>query len=423
MGRLEKLLKMLTRPRRTREYTGPTPHSVAIQERKRSNRPHDFLIQERQKIEAQRQLAQDQKTAQDAFDLMNDWQIRTGNIIQTNRVRRKVNEKLFEAELRLEERRNALSALLLREEEEYAKELEVHFRGESLIERQAKMRQRAKELAEKRESERLKIVNEKNEQQWRQECVELRPVLSRRHQDQVCAARKHQIETKAMIAAEKRHEDDLYAALWKQDEQVKAAREVAETAEQLKRNQDTLDILRIQVAAKEAQREAAKRVIEQEAELMNHERELRRREEEFKMNEQSMAQQSYRRELERNRIARLKRELRLKEEEQQLEKKILDEASRALNDEQTFTAELREQRIQYENQYSEFIKFVAIKLNSKKLNDKQKLKNHKKKEIESFMMLPHLNSQKFIVKMTLLIPTGNINVIWLIKWMNYLLVK
>ena len=97
-----------------------------------------------------------------------------------------------------------------------------------------------------------------------------------------------------MIAAEQRHEDDLYAALWKQDEQVKAAREVAETAEQLKRNQgrntfslwsshyiyifkDTLDILRIQVAAKEAQREAAKRVIEQEAELMSHERELRRR--------------------------------------------------------------------------------------------------------------------------------------------------
>jgi len=97
-------------------------------------------------------------------------------------------------------------------------------------------------------------------------------------------------------------------------------------------------------------------VIEQEAELMSHERELRRREEEFKMNEQSMAQQSYRRELERNRIARLKRELRLKEEEQQLEKKILDEASRALNDEQTFTAELREQRIQYENQYREYIR-------------------------------------------------------------------
>ena len=38
-----------------------------------------------------------------------------------------------------------------------------------------------------------------------------------------------------------------------------------------------LGVLAIQVAAKEAQREAAIRVIEQEAELMNHERELRRR--------------------------------------------------------------------------------------------------------------------------------------------------
>ena len=53
-----------------------------FKERKRSNRPHDFLIQERQRIEAQRQIAQDQKTAQDAFDLMNNWQIRTGNIIR-----------------------------------------------------------------------------------------------------------------------------------------------------------------------------------------------------------------------------------------------------------------------------------------------------------------------------------------------------
>ena len=85
----------------------------------------------------------------------------------------------------LEERKNALSALLLKEEEDYAKELEIHYRfiryhnvnlivyyrGESLIERQAKMRQRAKELADKREQERLKIVTEKNEQKWRQECV------------------------------------------------------------------------------------------------------------------------------------------------------------------------------------------------------------------------------------------------------------
>merc|ERR1712141_334684 len=48
------------------------------------------------------------------------------------------------------------------------------------------------------------------------------------------------------------------------------------------------------------------------------------------------------------------------EEEQLLEKKILEEASRALNDEATFTAELREQRIQYENQYREYIRQLRL---------------------------------------------------------------
>jgi len=103
------------------------------------------LIQERQKIESQRQLALDQKSAQDTFDLKNEWEKRTGNIIRVrhtvttlltninnnvkNRtIQRKVEKKLFESELKLEERKNALSALLLKEEEDYAKELEIHFR-------------------------------------------------------------------------------------------------------------------------------------------------------------------------------------------------------------------------------------------------------------------------------------------------------
>ena len=199
--------------RRTREFTGPTPHSVAIQERKRDSRPRDFLIQERQKKESERQLALDQKSTLETFSLKNEWEKRTNNVIrvssekipkkfkknifaQKNTIQRKVEGKLFEAELRLEERRNQLLSKLIEEDAQYARELEVHYRGESFIERQAKMRQRAKELADKRETERLKIVSEKNEQKWRQECVELRPVLSRRMQDQVCAARKHQIETK-----------------------------------------------------------------------------------------------------------------------------------------------------------------------------------------------------------------------------------
>ena len=78
--------------------------------------------------------------------------------------------KLFEDEIAIEERRNRLCAVLAAEEEKYLSELEEHLGGETQTERLAKMRQRAKALAQKREEERLKIVEEKSEQRWRGEC-------------------------------------------------------------------------------------------------------------------------------------------------------------------------------------------------------------------------------------------------------------
>jgi len=71
------LSKMLARPRKTREFTGPTPHSVAIEERTQTTRPRDYLIRERHRNEQQRQVAIDQKVAQEAFDLKNEWEKQT----------------------------------------------------------------------------------------------------------------------------------------------------------------------------------------------------------------------------------------------------------------------------------------------------------------------------------------------------------
>ena len=55
--------------------------------------------------------------------------------------------------------------MLLKEEEAYIKEMEA--KEETTLERQAKMRARAKFLKDKREQERLKIVEEKLDQRWR----------------------------------------------------------------------------------------------------------------------------------------------------------------------------------------------------------------------------------------------------------------
>jgi hypothetical protein len=49
------------------------------------------------------------------------------------------------------------------------------------------------------------------------------------------------------------------------------------------------------------------------------------------------------------------REKQMKEEEYKLEKEILNEASKALDDEATFTTELKDQRAQYENEYRNYI--------------------------------------------------------------------
>ena len=45
--------------------------------------------------------------------------------------------------------------------------MEMASKEETVLERQAKMRERAKHLKEKREAERLAVVHQKLEQQWK----------------------------------------------------------------------------------------------------------------------------------------------------------------------------------------------------------------------------------------------------------------
>ena len=58
-----------------------------------------------------------------------------------------------------------LREILRAEEEQYLVEMED--KQETMLERQAKMRTRAKLLKEKREKERLEFVEEKLDQRWR----------------------------------------------------------------------------------------------------------------------------------------------------------------------------------------------------------------------------------------------------------------
>merc|ERR1711915_1091779 len=103
------------------------------------------------------------------------------------------------------------------------------------------------------------------------------------------------------------------------------------------------------------QRDAEKKQIEQEAQTLKEERKLRIQELEAEKKELTERRMNYRIELNGHRIQRAQRENELKQAEIDLEHEILNEASRALDDEATFTAELRDQRIKYENEYRDYI--------------------------------------------------------------------
>merc|ERR1719422_874712 len=187
------------RPRRTREVTGPTPHSVAIFARPTNKRPPEQLILDRRHQEDMRQQAEEVTKYNKICDLKNDWERSTDKRIQLNTVKRRVNSLLQANQFAIEERRDRLRSLLESEEKQYLVEMDA--KEETVLERQAKMREKAKALKEKRERERLNLVQEKLEQQWRDQCEELRSTLSKRQQDQVAAERLQQLEIKADMEA------------------------------------------------------------------------------------------------------------------------------------------------------------------------------------------------------------------------------
>lgn len=200
------------------------------------------------------------------FDLKTSWERETDKKIQKNTVKRRMDELLKQEQLSLEERRDRLCEMLREEEKQYIQEIARQI--ESPLERQAKMRERAKQLREKRESERLEFVQEKLDQRWRDGCEELRSALSQRLQDDVCKERTEQMRIKQEQKIQQQKQEEMFAQLWKEDRLSKEKREEMEAALQLERNREMLKTLNIQTAAKEQEMEEARKLREQEAELL-----------------------------------------------------------------------------------------------------------------------------------------------------------
>ena len=149
------MIKSITKQR---EFTGPTPHSVAILARPTNKRPAEHLILERRRIEDLReQSIADTKFNKQSY-LRSQWEKSTDKQIQKNSVKREMEKHFSLENMVLEKRRERLREMLLKEEEQYIREMENM--EETTDDRQQRMKERAKFLKEKRERERQAYVGD-----------------------------------------------------------------------------------------------------------------------------------------------------------------------------------------------------------------------------------------------------------------------
>lgn len=340
---------MVQHVRRCREFTGPTPHSVAIKAKPTSKRPVEHLILETRRKDELREQAIAETKYQKQCDLKSEWEKATDKRIKSNTISRRVEKLMQRGTFSLEDRRERLKEMLLAEEQQYIEEMEA--KEETTLERQAKMRERAKFLKEKREQERLKLVQEKLDQRWRDNCEELRSTLSQRHQDEVFTERHEQLQMKEEQKNKDAEVDSFYADLWAKDIQIKSMKEEQTAREQIERNLETLKVLQVQVAASEKQREDEKKLKEMEAEWLKEEARLRNEEEKWLQGEKLRKQKAAKRSREVS--IRLKKEKEAKEKQEELAmdmkilEKLLDDTRNEVKEETQRKREMREENLRF----------------------------------------------------------------------------
>ncbi|XP_074851889.1 cilia- and flagella-associated protein 53 [Carettochelys insculpta] len=352
--------------RRPREVTGPTPHSVALRAKFPKPDKSECLILECRRKEKERlEYLAFTKVHNRGLQIC-QWENHNECRKLHNIVQQKVNQTMQEYLAGAEDRRKRLCALLEAEEKSYFAEMEAL--GETMLEKQAKMRQQAKKLREKREEERQKLVALKREQQFREHCEEVRLQWSQRHQKEVCSDRLAQLALKEELKKQEKREEQIFAELWEQDRLAKEKREKEDFQKRSEQNQEMLNVLNAQIAALDAQKGEAKRLKEEEAQLLEEERKLLKLEEEQVQMEKLQKQKKHRDILVNSAQAKMNRLNREKQEELALDMKILE---RLLHESQEDTEGKKQRKQELLKEQQMYREYLAQQLEEEKRQEKQ----------------------------------------------------
>ncbi|KAJ4456021.1 putative flagellar associated protein [Paratrimastix pyriformis] len=293
-----------------------------------------FLNQPRPQVEVLRDRIRTEAKLRNVAD----WEHKTDKIVADRAVQRTIQQLREQRQRDLEERRKRLAALLEADDRRYADEFLA--RQETPEQIKARMEARARELNARHEAERTEFAQRMLDKQWKDECDDLRGLVQKQQLMQVFEARGRQIEEKKLEKLQQREEAQLWSEVEEQERQKKIEREERELQQKEALHQQTLEVLREQIAMREEHRAEEARLKEEEAALDREQAELAKRQQEEEEANQLRLKQSRMHELRRfNRVTHLR-----KLDEMRREKEADLEFLRQVNEREQYEME-REQMV------------------------------------------------------------------------------
>ena len=190
-----------------------------------SHGPASIIDQRRREEDQRRAIMESNKND---YNLKNTaiWNSKIDNVRETTDLRIRNNNALKLKEDDVNRRRDALKALILKEETMYKNELDAMTENPEQL--RSRLATRAAELQAAREEKRKEIVEEKLKQQFRESRDELRQIASKVMQLDCVEETKRQLEHKEVLRQKDFEIESNWAKLWEWDRLKKIEKEEKE---------------------------------------------------------------------------------------------------------------------------------------------------------------------------------------------------
>ncbi|NXB51572.1 CFA53 protein, partial [Leucopsar rothschildi] len=215
-----------------------------------------------------------------------DWQKGGEDKWMHRAVERKVRATVQQYLQEIDVRRRRLRDFLEAEESRHFAEVEA-LDEEKALDREVKMKEKAKLLREKREQERLRVVAEKREQQFRNQCEEYRIHCKKLSEKELGDCQLAQQTLRKILREEEEMQEQKLEEICEKEQLAKDQEAELKAQEVAARIQEMVNVREAQLAVHAARREEKQQQIRKEAERLAEElHQLRKENEELERKKQ-----------------------------------------------------------------------------------------------------------------------------------------